>query len=390
MTYQAGDGKSYSEFSVPPEGPEEGQGPSGEAAGVAFEPSVEELAPLAATYDGVDAAVREAMDGVAQAIQQQITAQSAGRPATVESLTGVGNLQGVTVGPSEPGGEGAPGEQVLHVYVAEPMAVDQVRSLLAEALDIRSARDVPIRVVHSGVMKALSGAFWTRPAPCGVSGAHYLNTSYGTLGCLARGRGDAANKVLCLSCNHVLARGNIAALGDCITQPAAADGGACDDRGRIAVLEKFKTINFSGKTNFMDCASGWCYPDRVRPELFYWQAGELKLFRIGNQPAATFANQWVGKVGRTSQVTYGQVQPYAWKGKITYYGNREAFFDLQLAIRNPGYLFSRSGDSGSIVWTMDDRRQPVAMIIAGSDETGITIATPIGWILEALSANLYT
>ena len=120
--------------------------------------------------------------------------------------------------------------------------------------------------------------FRIRPAPGGVSVAHYKVTA-GTLGCLAVGRSSPRNsRLLMLSNNHVIANSNNAAYGDCICQPGPYDGGTCP-ADQIATLERFVPIQYGGATNYVDCATGWCWPDRVRRELAYLSGGSLYYFR---------------------------------------------------------------------------------------------------------------
>ncbi|MCQ6556828.1 S1 family peptidase [Streptomyces sp. C10-9-1] len=375
------------DYLVPPENTE-GQGASGEAAGISFEPSAESLAQLEPNDGTVERNVREAREATAEAIRERTSRQDRG-PFSATSLSGGGNIQGIAVGPPEPDSESAPGTQVLHVYVAEPMTVDQARTALVDALGVDAAREAPLRVVHSGIIDAFSHRFRSRPTPGGVSVHHYQDAAAGTLGCLAFGRsGAAANKVLCLSNNHVLARVNSSRIGDCIVQPGGLDGGSCP-ADQIAVLEKFAVINLVGKPNYVDCATGWCFPDRVRPDLVYIYNGAIQFFRISNVTRPASFGLPVGKSGRTTQLTYAAVESTSWSGQINY-GGRLAFFDRQLSIRNPAYQFSAPGDSGSIVWGRETPLNPVGLLFAGSQASGYTFANPIDWVLSAMDIHLLT
>ncbi|OXY91897.1 hypothetical protein BEK98_27765 [Streptomyces diastatochromogenes] len=366
------------------------QGSTGEAGGVSFEPSPEMLAQQEEASGISDPRVREAKEALAEAIRQDLYGRAPG-PRTEESLSGAAMIRGVAVGPGERGGEGAPGQQVLQVYVAEPLTADQVRALLVDAMDVRLAGDVPLQVIHAGIIRAKSGAFRTRPAPGGISVGHFQDKKgFGTLGCLATGRsGDAAGKLFCLSCNHVLALSNSAQLGDCIVQPGPGDGGSCPSE-QIAVLENYGILDFSGKTNYVDCAIGWCFPDRVTKSLFHIVNGVVQYFGISSQTRVATPNMWVGKMGRTTQLTYGRVTSTTWSGKIDYDDGDEAYFDRQIAITNPGYNFCLGGDSGSIIWTGDSATNPVGLLFAGDDAAGTTFANPIDWVLSTLNINLST
>jgi hypothetical protein len=383
MTSQDNEGRDYL---VPDEGGPQGQGASGEAAGITFEPSADSLSQHE-PQDGVAAGVRDAREAAAESIRDRVV--DAGGPFSAQSLSGAGNIQGVAIGPAERDSEGEPGQQVLLVYVAEPMTVTEVRTLLVDSMGVQQARETPLRIIHSGIVDAFSHRFRDRPAPGGISVHHYQDVAAGTLGCLAFGRsGDAANKVLCLSNNHVLARVNNSTIGDGIIQPGKYDGGSFPN-DQIGILEKFGVINTSGKPNYVDVAVGHCFPDRVRRELVYLSSGAPHYFRINNVTRAPFYGQPVGKSGRTTQLTYGAVESTSWSGQINYAG-RLAFFDRQISIRNPSYQFSAAGDSGSVIWTNDQNRNPVGLLFAGSQASGHTFANPIDWAMTAMDIHLLT
>jgi hypothetical protein len=189
-----------------------------------------------------------------------------------------------------------------------------------------------------------------------------------------------------LSNNHVLANSNSAAFGDAIIQPGRADGGV-SPRDRIAILERFVTINFSGGANFVDCATGWAWPDQVRRELVYMRGGAPQFFRFGSCIAACQLNMAVGKTGRTTQLTSGRVIDCNATIRVNYGGGKVALFQDQMAVRAASGDFSQGGDSGSLIWTWDNRRCAVGLLFAGGG--GITFANKIGRVLTALDINLF-
>ncbi|OKJ10631.1 hypothetical protein AMK21_30675 [Streptomyces sp. CB00316] len=384
MTSQDNESRDYL---TPDEGGPQGHGTSGEAAGITFEPSADSLSQQAPEDAGVASGVKETREAVADLIRERTV--GAGGPFSAQSLSGAGNVQGVSIGPAERDSEGEPGQQVLHVYVAEPMTVAEVRTVLVDSMGVRDARETPLRVIHSGIIDAFAHRFRDRPAPGGISVHHYQDIAAGTLGCLAFGRsGPAANKVLCLSNNHVLARVNNSTIGDGIIQPGKYDGGSFPN-DQVGILEKFGVINTSGKPNYVDAALGWCFPDRVRRELVYLSGGVPQYFRINNVTRAASFGLPVGKTGRTTQLTYGAVESTSWSGQINY-GGQLAFFDRQISIRNPAYQFSDRGDSGSVIWTSDQNRNPVGLLFAGSVASGHTFANPIDWVMTAMDIHLLT
>jgi hypothetical protein len=365
--------------------------PSEENASIQFEPPTEGLAEQAAftvspeAVSGIPAQLVEARDQVAQAIQQQ------GRPRgawSVEALASdVGNIQGVGIGLGRPGDpQATPGTPTLDVYVAEDTGPEQVRSAVVDAMGVQAAGDHPMSIRRSGFLDAQAHRFRIRPAPGGISIGHPKVTA-GTLGCLAVGRSSPRNsRLLVLSNNHVVANSNNAVYGDCIAQPGYYDGGQCP-ADQIAILERFVPITFGGVTNHVDCATGWCWPDRVRRELVQLSGGVPQYFRISNQPRSPQLGWSVGKSGRTTQLTQGRIVTLNWSGWINYSGG-SAWFAGQFVVQGINGDFSAGGDSGSAVWTWDAAKYPVGLLFAGGG--GYTICNPMPLVLSALDINLYT
>lgn len=317
-----------------------------------------------------------------------------------ESFEGAGNIVGVGVGVSLPPTSGPagevvssslqPGAQALNLYVVERTSPEQAKAVIAEAMGATAAasEDVPVNIIVTGLIDAQPHRFRIRPAPGGVSVGHFRITA-GTIGCLSVGRNPPRNaRLMILSNNHVLANSNNAVFGDCIVQPGPADGGKCP-ADQIAILERFVPINFSGGANFVDCATGWCWPDRVRRELIHIVGGQRVFFRIGSVPIAPQINMAVGKSGRTTQLTRGTIIDVSASINVNYGGGRVALFRDQIAIRGAaGTLFSAGGDSGSSIWTWDAFRRPVGLLFAGGG--GITFANKMTRVVAALDINLVT
>jgi hypothetical protein len=333
---------------------------------------------------GISSQLLDARAALEDAIHQQ--GQASGVQSVEAFASDVGNIQGVGIGLSEPGGPGVPGEPTLAVFVAEKRPIDQVRSVVVNSFGVQAAGDVPLTVHESGIIDAQSHRFRIRPAPGGVSVAHFKVTA-GTIACLAVGRSAPRNsRLMVLSNNHVLANSNSAVFGDCICQPGPYDGGRCP-ADQIAILERFVPIVFGGGTNYVDCATGWCWPDRVRRELLYLSGGAVRFFRISNRPVYPQLGWNVGKTGRTTQLTVGRIVAINWSGWINY-GVGRAWFAGQFVVQGYGGDFSAGGDSGSSVWTWDANRYPVGLLFAGGG--GYTICNPMPWVVSALDINLYT
>jgi hypothetical protein len=370
------------------------------------EPSTEEgyseeaaASPSQASSLGLDENLLEIKREIESQLFQSATQQRTGAQAA-DAFQGAGNIVGVGIGPGLPPSTGAggeilssgvePGRQVLNVYVVERTSAEEVRSVVVNSLGVSSAAsgDIPVNVIVTGLIDAQPHRFRIRPAPGGVSVGHYRITA-GTLGCLSRGRTAPRNaRILILSNNHVLANSNNAAYGDCISQPGPADGGRCP-ADQVAILERFVPINFSGGTNYVDCATGWAWSDRVRPEMVYVSGGQLQFFRISSVPVTPQLNMAVGKTGRTTQLTRGTIIDLSATINVDFGAGRIARYADQIAIRGAGgSLFSAGGDSGSVIWTWDNYRRPVGLLFAGGG--GITFANKMTRVLPALDINLYT
>ncbi len=342
-------------------------------------------------YAEFDDSLLQIKSDIEQQLGQMVTDVD-GEVLAENALEGVGNIQGVGLGYTEDDFSlmTAPGEPSLLVFVAEPTSIDDVKSAIVDSMGISAASsdDFPLSVVVSGIIDAQNHRAKYRPSPCGVSVGHSRVTA-GTLGCLARGRRSPRNRrILMLSNNHVLANSNNAKFGDSILQPGRYDGGR-NPRDRIAILERFVPIKFGrGQVNYVDAATGWCWPRRVRREMLYEPGGRNRLFRINSRIAGCRVNTIVGKAGRTTGLTRGRIISCSFSGYVNYGRGRRAFFRDQIAIRGIGRTFSAGGDSGSVIWTWNSRRYPVGLLFAGGG--GITIANKMTRVIRALDINLYT
>jgi hypothetical protein len=283
--------------------------------------------------------------------------------------------------------EGAlPGQAGLAVFTVERVDRSQLQAQIASVAGTRSLSEMPMVQVPVGVVDALSHRMRLRPAPGGISVGHVSITA-GTLGCLCVGnRAPRSSRLMILSNNHVLANSNAARIGDCIVQPGPADGGRCP-ADQIAILERFVRINFSGGINYVDCATGWAWPDRVRRELMYLSGGRPVYFRVGSSPIAPAINMVVGKTGRTTQLRQGRVTAIGVSVNVNYGGGKVAHFRDQIAIRGLSGDFSAGGDSGSLIWQWATGLRPVGLLFAGGG--GTTFGNRITRVLSGLDIRLY-
>ena len=325
----------------------------------------------------------------AQLVQTATRAASAGARA-LEAFADAGNIQGVAIGLGDGAHEtsaAAPGEPGVTIYVVEPTSVERVKAVVVDSMGVRAAAsdDVPVHVVVTGLIDAQPHRFRMRPAPGGVSVAHFKVTA-GTIGCLATGRSAPRNaRLMVLSNNHVLANSNNAVFGDCIAQPGPADGGHCP-QDQIAILEKFVPIAFGGPVNLVDCATGWAWPDRVRRDLVYLSGGAPAFFRLNLPIVAPALGMPVGKSGRTTQLTTGRITAIGATINVNYGGGRVALFRDQIEIQGTSGLFSAGGDSGSSIWTWTPQRNPVGLLFAGGGNS--TFANRMTHVVNALDINL--
>ena len=389
------EGPTDQEFIDPPEGGRDEitggeEEASQESTPTEFEVEAAGVSPAADALAGVSPSLLQVKGAIEEQLARQ-AAQATGASA-VESFADAGNIQGVAVALGDEGDvvtAADPGTPTLTVYVAEPTSPDRMRSVVVDSLGVQAAAvdEVPLTVVVTGIIDAQPHRFRIRPAPGGVSAAHFAVTA-GTIGCLATGRsGDRRQRLLLLSNNHVLANSNNARYGDCIAQPGPFDGGRCP-ADRIAILERFVPIDFSGAPNFVDCGTGWCWPNLVRRELVFLSGGQQRFFRIGSVPIAPALGMAVGKSGRTTQLTSGRITGVGVTINVNYGSGRIANFRDQIAIRAGSGDFSAGGDSGSSVWTFDSARRPVGLLFAGGG--GTTFANRMDRVLAALDIALYT
>jgi len=380
-------------FDEPPAKGREDANSSAEDAGVTFQAPPETVledaaaaAEAASALAGVPAGIVEAK----RAVEAQLLSSAGRLLVQSEDMAGPNNIVGVGIGFAEPDNGGEPGAPVLNVYVIEQTAASEVRAAIVQSMGVSAAEspaEVPIHVVRTGIIDAQPHRFRLRPAPGGVSVGHFKITA-GTIGCLSVGRTAPRNsRLMVLSNNHVLANSNNAVFGDCICQPGPADGGKCP-QDQIAILERFVPINFAGGANYVDCATGWAWPDRVRRELVYLSGGAPAFFRISSAPVAPALGMLVGKSGRTTQLTTGRITGISETVRVNYGGGRVALFVDQISIRGLSGDFSAGGDSGSSIWTWNAARNPVGLLFAGGG--GVTFANKMTRVLAALDINLYT
>ncbi len=268
------------------------------------------------------------------------------------------------------------GRPVVQIFVTTQNVPD-----LPEALE-----GIPVQRKVTGLFLAGSSPTTReRPAPLGYSVGHPAITA-GTIGARVK---DAAGNVYILSNNHVLANSNDAQLGDPIYQPGPYDGGTPADQ--IATLSAFEPIDFSlGGANTIDAAiarSTAVELGNSTPTDDGYGTPSSQLFGDTNgdgwfDDITALLGLDVQKYGRTTELTSGQITGINASVEICYevlyiFCIKSAIFVDQLIVE-PGE-FSGGGDSGSLIVTDDDGKNPVALLFAGSSTQ--TIANRIDHVL---------
>ncbi len=240
---------------------------------------------------------------------------------------------------------------------------------------------LPVEVELTGKFFAfaapLTGRY--RSVPTGVSVANNGQCAAGTIGCVV----EKAGKKYILSNNHVLARENLASIGEDIVQPGRYDNKPkcanhlADDK--VADLSDFVALKFDGSDNLVDAAIA---------ELSTTDFTCATLAGFYGLPSATPAAATLGlavkKVGRTSVLTTGTVSGINATVNVGYGAPGVARFVGQIVTSKH---FIKSGDSGSLMVTDDANNNPVGLLFAGTSD-GIAIANPIDEILRSFNVSI--
>lgn len=324
------------------------------------------------------------------AVEATLLAAS-GEFASMSDVPSTQGIVGVGIGLSNPDsiglGVGSPGEPSLTLFTESALPEEVLMNNLAQISGAQAlSTSVPIQQVVVGTVDAYSHTARHRPAPGGVSVAHFKVTA-GTLGSRAIGlTAPWNNRHLILSNNHVLANSNDARINDSILQPGPYDGGT-HPNDQIAILARWVPIYFDGRANYVDAAFGWAWHQRIRGEQYYLSGGRAAYYKTGTAPLAARRGMIVGKSGRTTGLTQGRVTEFGVSVNVNYGNGRVAHFRNQIAIQsvnaNP---FSAGGDSGSLIWNWETGVRPVGLLFAGGG--GVTFANPIGSVLAALNIRL--
>ncbi len=242
------------------------------------------------------------------------------------------------------------------------------------------------------------------PTPLGVSGGNASDSvagsccSGGTLGSLVSRGGN----LYILSNSHVLARTDMASLGDSIIQPGLFDA-SCSTSGTnsVATLSQFVNLESSSASSPIDAALAMVSAGRVDTSGKILQLGGT--INSSGEPAdgAPHAGSGVAptlyesdgvtalkvaKSGRATGLTCSSISAINVTASVTYDKTcsggaqfQKTYTDLVVV---SGADFSAQGDSGALIVTQG-AADPIALLFASSDT--VSLGSPVADVLSALA-----
>ncbi len=260
----------------------------------------------------------------------------------------------------------ATGKLVVKVFVAS-----------ADVKGIPTSVDgIPVIIEETGEFTAFTLGDYYRPVPIGVSVGNNLECASGTIGCVVWINGEK----YILSNNHVLARENLAAIGEDIVQPGRYDINCADHLAtdKVADLSDFEPLKFDGTNNYIDAAIAEYSTTDVTcatlPAYYQFPSDEIATATVG---------LGIKKVGRTTDFTTGTITAINVTISVGYTHGTAKFVGQIMTSRK----FCKAGDSGSLVVTNDANDRPVGLLFGGT-KTGQAILNPIGSVLTRFNASI--
>jgi hypothetical protein len=232
-----------------------------------------------------------------------------------------------------------------------------------------------------------------RPILLGVSGGniHSIIKTKKEKGCFSGTLGsmveDSDENEYILSNNHVIADQNKAKSGQLIVQPGLVDV-AClkSQSNQVATFSRTIKIKFGGGTNTVDAAIAAVEPGMVSPQILF-------IGDIASTQATPTIGMPVQKMGRTTCLTSGVIAGLDANVTINYSDDvkkpKLAKFVNQILVTGSVLTptFGAPGDSGSLVVTLGDCPEAVALLFGGT-ATGLAIANPISLVLSKLDVSM--
>ncbi len=196
----------------------------------------------------------------------------------------------------------------------------------------------------------------------------------GTLGAMVRDRATGAT--MAMTNFHVACINSGWSVGDRMVQPSLVDGGSAATQQFGSLTRAVLSENVDGAVVTVDAGKAWDYSVQA--------IGDV----AGSTPAVTGVA--VQKRGRTTEHTFGSVASTDFTVSIDYgdgLGTRTLRHQIRIATDTTrSARFSDHGDSGSVV--MDEHRNVVGLLFAGSNDGSMTFANPIQAALDELGVDL--
>jgi hypothetical protein len=191
---------------------------------------------------------------------------------------------------------------------------------------------------------------------------------------------DSAGTDYVLSNNHVLGRAGRASAGEDVSQPGLIDSN-CQVSTVVADFTLAPALSLG-----VDAAIA-----QLRPGMMDNSGSIMDIGTISSVVRAPTIGLSVTKSGRTTGITNGTISSISATINVSYPrscgsggGGSTFTFPNQIVI-GPG-SFSGGGDSGALIVTNDNCRQPVGLLFAGSSTS--TIANPAAVVLTRIGASL--
>ncbi len=214
---------------------------------------------------------------------------------------------------------------------------------------------------------------------CGSSTSIANEPSAGTIGCLVM---DSSRELFALSNNHVFAMNNYADLGIPVIAPGQIDIAAnALDPFVLGHLAGAMPI-IGGNPQIVNASANIDAAVIKIRDASLISSMQRDCYDTPNQVGDLKAGIPVEKVGRTTGRTRGQVvshhvTPQPIKCNIHKYGTfKVAYFTEFFGVVGDNGAFSTSGDSGSLVTTIDDhgQRLAVGLVFAGNDDLSFVLS----------------
>ena len=223
-----------------------------------------------------------------------------------------------------------------------------------------------------------------RPVPIGVSTGNAGSCSAGTIGARVKINMGGTYVYYALINNHVYALGNFAADDSAVLQPGRYDTNCDGTDNGIGTLDEYLPLVYGGGNNTIDAAialSSTAELGNATPADGYGTPSSTTVSDIYSLDKA------VQKYGRTTSLTKGTVVAIDFTVNVGYSGGTGHFVD-QIIVEGAKGAFIKAGDSGSLLVTDDNLKNPVGLLFAGNRSGKLAIANPIDLVLQEFGASI--